>query len=33
MSEVSRRGTHPVFLDSNMAHAAWVSSEALRRDG
>jgi predicted amidohydrolase YtcJ len=26
-------GAHPVFLDSSMAHAAWVNSEALRRAG
>jgi predicted amidohydrolase YtcJ len=26
-------GKHPVFLDSGMAHAAWVNSEALRRAG
>ena len=26
-------GKHPVFLDSSMAHAAWVNSEALRRAG
>ena len=26
-------GQHPVFLDSSMAHAAWVNSEALRRAG
>ncbi len=26
-------GTRPVFLDSGMAHAAWVNSEALRRAG
>ena len=26
-------GGHPVFLDSSMAHAAWVNSEALRRAG
>jgi predicted amidohydrolase YtcJ len=26
-------GSHPVFLDSSMAHAAWVNSEALRRAG
>lgn len=26
-------GGHPIFLDSSMAHAAWVNSEALRRAG
>jgi predicted amidohydrolase YtcJ len=26
-------GTRPVFLDSSMAHAAWVNTEALRRAG
>lgn len=26
-------GSRPVFLDSSMAHAAWVNSEALRRAG
>jgi predicted amidohydrolase YtcJ len=26
-------GRRPVFLDSSMAHAAWVNSEALRRAG
>ena len=26
-------GRHPVFLDSSMAHAAWVNSEALQRAG
>ncbi len=26
-------GGHPVFLDSSMAHAAWVNSAALRRAG
>ena len=26
-------GHRPVFLDSSMAHAAWVNSEALRRAG
>ena len=26
-------GSHPVFLDIDMAHAAWVNSEALKRAG